>query len=122
MPLPHWLAMLNKHLFNKAELRRGVRPVLAHVGRRSGVAYRTPLDAHPVEGGYVFIANYGSGSDWVQNVLAGGSASLTTGGRVVPLVSPRLIPSEQAWRELPAATKPPRVKGLVFLRMDLDDG
>ncbi|GAB1511362.1 PNPOx family protein [Actinophytocola sp. KF-1] len=46
----------------------GKRPVLTHVGRRSGRTYRTPLDAHPVEGGYVFVLVYGPGSDWARNV------------------------------------------------------
>lgn len=50
-------------------MRRGARPVLTHVGRTSGKTYRTPLDAHRVEGGYVFILVYGPRSDWVRNVL-----------------------------------------------------
>ncbi len=36
--------------------------------------YKTPLDAHSVENGYVFIVNYGVGCDWVQNILAAGRA------------------------------------------------
>ncbi len=61
-------------------LKRGVRPVLTHVGRTSGKTYHTPLDAHPVENGYIFILMYGSDSDWVKNVLAAGTAHLRVGG------------------------------------------
>ncbi len=73
MPMPLWFGQINKRVFNKMELKRGVRPVLTHVGRSSGKVYRTPLDAHPVDGGYLFILVYGSGSDWVQNALAAGT-------------------------------------------------
>jgi hypothetical protein len=60
MPMPRWWGQINKRVFNPRELKRSVRPVLAHVGRTSGKTYRTPLDAHPVDGGYLFILVYGS--------------------------------------------------------------
>ena len=44
MPLPRWLAHINKRVFNPMEVRRGARPVLIHTGRSSGKTYRTPLD------------------------------------------------------------------------------
>jgi deazaflavin-dependent oxidoreductase (nitroreductase family) len=62
------------------EIKRGNRPVLSHVGRSSGKTYETPLDAHAVEGGYIFIANYGRDSDWVKNILAAGTAALRVDG------------------------------------------
>lgn len=121
MPMPGWWGQINKRLFNPMELRRGIRPVLTHTGRRSGRTYRTPLDAHPVEGGYVFILVYGSQSDWVRNVLAAGSARLTVGGEDVALIAPRLIDQEEAWSVLPATVKrPPRLLRITeHLRMDV---
>jgi deazaflavin-dependent oxidoreductase (nitroreductase family) len=120
MPMPRWWTHINKRVFNPAELRRGVRPVLTHVGRSSGRTYRTPLDAHPVEGGYVFILVYGSRSDWVRNSLAAGHARLTTGGQDVELTAPRLISEEEAWRAIGDGVKrPPRVLRITeYLRMD----
>jgi hypothetical protein len=47
-----------------------------HVRRTSGATYRTPLEAHPIDDGYIFILVYGSDSDWVQDVLAAGTATL----------------------------------------------
>ncbi len=91
MPIPRWVAQVNKRVLNKREIERGVRPVLTHVGRTSGRSYQTPLDAHPVEGGYLMAAVYGSSSDWVRNVMAAGSARLTVAGEVYELVSPRLV-------------------------------
>ena len=80
MPMPLWFGHVNKRVFNKRELNKGVRPVITHVGRTSGTTYQTPLDATPVHGGYMFVLMYGSGSDWVKNVLAAGSASLSIDG------------------------------------------
>lgn len=119
MPLPKWLARLNKRTFNKVELKRGVRPVLSHVGRSSGKTYRTPLDAHPVDGGYIFIINYGAGSDWVQNILAAGTARLTVGGEVIELDSPRVVAKQDAWPQLQATAK--ALPGFVneVLQMDV---
>jgi hypothetical protein len=53
MPLPHWIARIDGRIFNPLEIRRGVRPVLIHVGRSSGMTYRTPLNAHPLLDGYL---------------------------------------------------------------------
>lgn len=74
MPMPRWWARINTYTFNPRELKKGFRPVLIHVGRTSGREYRTPLDAHSVDGGFLFIPMYGVNSDWGRNVLAAGSA------------------------------------------------
>lgn len=121
VPMPRWWTKVNKWVFNPMELRRGVRPILTHVGRRSGIAYRTPVDAHRVDGGYVFILVYGSQSDWVRNITAAGSARLTVGGQDIELTSPRLIPDQQAWEEIGAGVKrPPKMLRISeYLWMDL---
>lgn len=123
MPMPRWWGQVNKRVFNPRELDRGVRPVLTHVGRTSGKLYRTPLDAHPVEDGYLFILVYGSGSDWVRNVLTAGRAVLTVDGEEVELTAPRLVGEEEAWAALPATVKrPPRFLRIEeYLRMDRCD-
>ena len=121
MPVPMWVAQVNKRVFNPRELRKGVRPVLTHMGRSSGTTYRTPLDAHPVEGGYIFIVMYGSASDWVQNVLAAGSAMLKVDSDELELVAPRLVSKEDAWQLLPPATKAPAnfLRVTEYLQMDV---
>lgn len=121
MPMPKWVGRINKRVFNKLELKRGARPVLAHVGRSSGRTYRTPLDAHPVEGGYIFILMYGSDSDWVKNVMAAGTAGLTVGEDEFELTSPRLVSKEVAWEQVPEGTKAPPgfLRVTEFLQMDI---
>ncbi len=121
MPVPMWVAQVNKRVFNPREVRKGVRPVLTHVGRSSEKTYRTPLDAHAVEGGYIFIVMYGSDSDWVQNVLAAGSATLKVDSDELELVSPRLVSKEDAWQLLPSTTKAPAnfLRVTEYLQMDM---
>ncbi len=124
MALPRWLAQLNKRTFNRLELRKGKRPVITHVGRRSGREYQTPLDAHPVDGGFVFILNYGSGSDWVKNILAGGAARLDAAGKTYQLANPRILTKEEAVPLLAPGTKtPPGAMNVTeFLLMDVVSG
>jgi deazaflavin-dependent oxidoreductase (nitroreductase family) len=121
VPLPRWLAQVNKRVFNRIEIKRGVRPVLIHVGRVSGTTYRTPLDAHPVADGYLFIPMYGPRTDWVKNVLATGTAILRIDGDDIALAFPRLVKKDVAWQLLPATTKtPPGISGeSELLRMDI---
>ena len=121
MPVPMWVAQVNKRVFNPLELRRGVRPVLAHVGRSSEKTYRTPLAAYPVDGGYIFIVMYGSDSDWVKNVLAAGAATLEIDGGEFELVSPRLVSKEDAWQLLSPTTKAPPnfLRVTDYLQMDV---
>lgn len=120
MPMPKQLARLNKHTFNRWELKKGERPVLHHVGRVSGTEYFTPLDAHEVDGGYIFVVMYGADCDWVQNVLASGSARLTIGGETIELVAPRIESTAEARTHLAATTKAPPGFARVdeYLHMD----
>jgi deazaflavin-dependent oxidoreductase (nitroreductase family) len=112
--MPKWVAKVNKRFTNPMKLKRGKWPVLTHVGRISGVTYRTPLEAHHIDSGYIFILVYGSDSDWVQNVLAGGDTTLDIEDDTFALVNPRLISKEDAWQLIsPDTNKPPG-----FLRID----
>ncbi len=120
MPVPQWVAQVNKRVFNPLEMRRGKRPVIMHIGRSSGKTYHTPLDAHRTEDGFVFILMYTSACDWVRNVMAAGSAKLSIGGNEFDLASPRLITMEEAAEIVTPDTElqPGRVKGIEYLRMD----
>jgi deazaflavin-dependent oxidoreductase (nitroreductase family) len=121
MPLPRWLARINKRVFNPREMRRGVRPVLIHVGRSSGKTYRTPLDAHPLSDGYLFIPRYGPHTDWLENVLVAGAARLSIGGHEIDLESPRMVRKSDIRSLLPTTTKtPPGISGeSELLRMNV---
>ncbi|HEY5889494.1 MAG TPA: nitroreductase family deazaflavin-dependent oxidoreductase [Acidimicrobiia bacterium] len=107
MPMPIWWGKINKHVFNPMALKGDKWSVINHVGRRSGTRYRTPLEAHPVDGGFVFIMVYGPKTDWARNALAAGSAELEFKGERYLLESPRLISRDEAFTLLPETTSRP---------------
>jgi deazaflavin-dependent oxidoreductase (nitroreductase family) len=124
MPMPRWWGQVNKRVFNPRAIASGKWPVLIHVGRTSGETYHTPLDAHPADSGYVFVLVYGSGSDWVRNVLAAGGARLRIDERERELAAPRLVGADEAFQALSdQVARPPRILRITeFLRMDLVTG
>jgi deazaflavin-dependent oxidoreductase (nitroreductase family) len=65
--------------------------ILTHRGRTSGRTYRTPINVFRRGDAYIFLLTYGSDVQWVKNVLASGSCSIETRGRVVKLIEPELI-------------------------------
>ncbi|MFI7530703.1 nitroreductase family deazaflavin-dependent oxidoreductase [Nocardia salmonicida] len=123
MPMPIWWGKINKRVFNPRAVAGGKWPVLTHTGRISGKTYRTPLDAHPVDGGYLFVLVYGSASDWVRNILATGTAELRKDGREIALTAPRVVGRDEAFQALPPEIpRPPKLLRISeFLRMDLAD-
>jgi deazaflavin-dependent oxidoreductase (nitroreductase family) len=100
--------------FNKRVTNRLTRPlarylpgfgVVAHVGRRSGRRYATPVNVFRAPAGFVIAVIYGTQSDWVLNVLAAGGGELTTGGRRYVCTKPEIVHDESR-RSAPAFTRP----------------
>jgi len=65
--------------------------ILTYRGRKSGRLYHTPINVFRRDDRYLFVLTYGSGVQWVKNVLAAGRCRLRTRGRDVELVRPELI-------------------------------
>jgi deazaflavin-dependent oxidoreductase (nitroreductase family) len=65
--------------------------ILTHRGRKTGRSYRTPINVFRRGTEYFFFLTYESDVQWVKDVLAAGSCSIETRGRVVELVEPELI-------------------------------
>ncbi len=90
---------------NRAFTNRVMRPVagrvpplavIHHVGRRSGDAYRTPILAFTVKGGFLTPLPYGTDIDWCQNVVAAGRCELEIFGRRVGVENLRIVDAETA--------------------------
>ena len=86
-------------LFNPLQMRtagsRGASTsVIRYVGRKSGRAYATPVDAVATEDGFVIALPYGSRSNWVRNVVVSGTATIVGDGHAYPVDRPELIPLE----------------------------
>jgi deazaflavin-dependent oxidoreductase (nitroreductase family) len=94
MPLPRSLAEFNRRYTNKVSRRvAGWLPgfgIVIHSGRRSGRTYETPVNVFRSKGGFVFALTYGR-ADWVQNVMAAGSAQLRTRRKVHMISNPRIV-------------------------------
>ncbi|MGA8254611.1 MAG: nitroreductase family deazaflavin-dependent oxidoreductase [Mycobacterium sp.] len=74
--------------------------VIEHTGRKSGKRYRTPVVALRVGDGILVGLPYGSGVDWLRNVLAAGSATITDKGRSYSVVRPEVIDAAAAEPQL----------------------
>ncbi|OHV02500.1 hypothetical protein C1Y40_02154 [Mycobacterium talmoniae] len=110
MPMPRWVARLNRRFSNRLVLLwAGWVPgmaVLQHVGRTSGRQYRTPLNVFPVDGGYLFLAGYGPQTDWLLNIKARGSAHVQHYGKTVQVDSPHLATRREAAPLIPRRWRP----------------
>jgi deazaflavin-dependent oxidoreductase (nitroreductase family) len=105
VPLPGWLARLNRRVTNPALSPVAERlpsfGVVLHRGRSTGRAYRTPVNAFPQGDHFLIALTYGRQVDWVRNVIAAGGCRLIHRGRVVDLVDPRLLPIDEGARAIP---------------------
>ena len=93
--------------------------ILTHRGRKTGRTYSTPVNVFRRGDAYFFFLTYGSDAQWVKNVLAAGSCSIETRGRVVELVDPELV-TDPKLRPAPPAVRfiEQRIAGVTqYLRM-----
>ena len=96
----------NKHVTNPAMMALAGRrywyaAVIRHTGRNSGKRYSTPVVAITVSDGIVVPLPYGSAVDWLRNVLAAGSATITNKGRSYCVARPEVIDAANAEPQLP---------------------
>lgn len=109
MPLPGFVAQLNKRFINRLMRPLAANPpfgLLTHVGRSSGRRYQIPINVFRRRGGFVLCLTYGRDTDWLRNVMAAGSAELSYDGSDYELANPRIVGRDQAWPDLPPAVKP----------------
>jgi deazaflavin-dependent oxidoreductase (nitroreductase family) len=125
LPASRRVARFNRRFTNPLFLRVAGRlpgfAIVSHVGRRSGRAYRTPVNAFRTQGGYIIALTYGSESDWVKNVLAAGSCELLLRrGRRVGLSDPRIETDEaKSWAPLPVRLALSLVGAPQYMRLSL---
>lgn len=70
--------------------------VVRHVGRRSGRTYETPVIAVQHEDSFLIALPYGMRTDWLQNVLDKGSATIVANGQKYEVDRPAVIPMAEA--------------------------
>lgn len=65
--------------------------LIRHTGRTSGASHETPVVAVATEEGFVIALPYGSRADWLKNVLASGSATITSEGESHRVGEPEVV-------------------------------
>jgi hypothetical protein len=68
--------------------------VIRHRGRVSGRSLETPVGVVAADDGFVIALVYGSRTNWVQNVLASGSATIVHEGNTYEVDQPEIIPMQ----------------------------
>lgn len=104
-PVRDAVRAFNKHVLNPAMLHFAGRKhfyagVVRHIGRRSGRRYATPVVVDQVTDGVILPLPYGTGVDWVKNVLDAGEATVTVGGQTYDVIQPEIIDAAAALPQL----------------------
>jgi deazaflavin-dependent oxidoreductase (nitroreductase family) len=91
------LIRLQRAFINPRQMRSAGTPgayasVIRHRGRTSGRPYETPVGAVATGDGFVIALVYGSRSNWLQNVLASGSATIVHEGHTYEVDQPEIVP------------------------------
>lgn len=78
--------------------------LIRHTGRNSGRTYETPVDIIETADGVLIALPYGTGADWVRNVVAAGSATIVSGGRSFGVEAPIIAATTDVEAQIPART------------------
>jgi deazaflavin-dependent oxidoreductase (nitroreductase family) len=78
--------------------------VIAHIGRKSGRAYETPVDIIPTTTGLLIALPYGTRADWTRNVLAAGAATVVTQDERVAVDRPTIVATADVAGQIPRRT------------------
>lgn len=92
----------NPHQMKTAGTAGAYASVIRHVGRKTGRSYETPMVPFASEDGFVIALPYGSGTDWVRNVMASGFATIVHEGKTYRVDQPELVPTAMAAPYMPA--------------------
>jgi deazaflavin-dependent oxidoreductase (nitroreductase family) len=100
------LRPLMKRVINPKTLRAVARgesgyAVVHHLGRRSGRAYETPVEAYRTAEGTLILLPYGPVTDWCRNVLAAGHCMVTLEGQDMALRAPAVVSANFAEARVP---------------------
>jgi len=92
----------NRRVLRSAGSAGASASLIRHVGRTSGQAYSTPVEAMVVGDDFVIALPYGTRADWLKNVLVAGSATIVDGGVEHRVDRPVVVPTAEVLDQLPA--------------------
>jgi deazaflavin-dependent oxidoreductase (nitroreductase family) len=88
-------AIINPHQMRSAGTPGAYASVIRHRGRVSGRPYETPVGAVAAGDGFVIGLVYGSRTNWCQNVLASGSATIVHEGQTHQVHQPEIVSMQE---------------------------
>ncbi len=102
------LIRLQRAILNPRQMRSAGTPaayasVIRHRGRVSGQPYETPVGVVAAEDGFLIALVYGSRTNWLQNVLAAGSATIVHEGHTYQVDQPEIIPMQAVAARFPSS-------------------
>lgn len=102
-----------------ADIENGKGPysLICHTGRKSGQAYRTPVDATYLGDFVIITLPYGLRSDWLKNTLASGGCEIIHKHQTFAASNPEILPEAEAKKLMPPGKKVAQIKD--FLRLEI---
>ena len=85
-------AVINPRQMQSAGTPGAYAAVIRHRGRTSGRPYETPVGVVADGDGFLIALVYGSRTNWLQNVLASGSATIVHEGQTCEVDRPEIVP------------------------------
>ena len=98
-PARNAVRTLNKYLLNPVMMLLAGRKHW-YAARRSGKHYATPVVADRVADGFILPLPYGTGVDWLRNLIAAGQTTITVSGQTYEVAEPEIIDSASAAPQL----------------------
>ncbi len=95
----------NPRMIEKAGQPGETLAIVRHVGRSSGTPYESPVETAETEDGFVTALPYGTRPDWLQNVLAAGSAVVVRDDAEQTVTHPELISADEGNPYFPTQTQ-----------------
>jgi deazaflavin-dependent oxidoreductase (nitroreductase family) len=122
MQFPQRLARFNRHVTNPIQRlwadRIPAHGILEHVGRRSGMSYRTPLMVFSADiGGQPGVAvmlTYGPNRDWLKNITAAGGGRMRRYGKTFGVADPQVVSKAEAATHVTRGSRP------IFARLPFE--
>lgn len=107
-------AFINPRQMRSAGTPGAYAAVIRHRGRTSGRSYETPVGAVATDDGFVVGLVYGSRANWVQNVLASGTATIVHEGHTYEVDQPEIVPMRAVEAQFAAGDQ----RGFRWLAVD----
>ncbi|MFF2549670.1 nitroreductase/quinone reductase family protein [Nocardia sp. NPDC058058] len=88
----------NPRVMKTAGQRGADASVVRHIGRSSGRQYATPVGITEAGQDFLISLPYGTTPDWLENVLAAGTAEVVHEGASYRITAPELVPAASVAR------------------------